>query len=359
MRDLTKGKSKGKARSRSRSRDPAGAGAQDTANENMCCSPKGCRHENSKEVTDMASAVKVICSIKTCKEGVFMHEDCFFAWEDDIIKSLQSHYRQKGRLQSCSVQQLQRDLWTKRVHDVTYKICVCRCGGYLKKDLEWDAEKDAEKPRNNADDTTDKKKKKKKGDKPGILGTKKACHKVMDVPSKRSRKALKKKGLVTQEPKVRIIPNPSQGAIGGHESREARARSISAERGKSFRPERGQSETTGVADAELRCGNKRESPEDTPFSSFHDDNDDIPISLALDATYWWVNFGWRTYLDFALYANEQLTADSRTQSLVTCKSVNDVERALGCRDLRDVSERLGEWWQEVGWDEFRSFMEHQ
>ncbi|XP_035662999.1 uncharacterized protein LOC118406785 [Branchiostoma floridae] len=396
MRDLAKGRTK-KARSRSRSncravlkavgaeaRDPAGwragekqagANAQDTAEKkNVCCSPKGCRHENSKEVTDMASAVKVVCSVKTCKEGVFMHEDCFLAWEDDIIKNLQSHHRpqQLGRLRSWTLEQLQRDLWTKRVNDVTYKLCVCRCGGYLKKDEDWDAEKDAEKQRNDGDDGADKKKKKKKGDKPGVLWAKKSCPKfsAADLAStRRFKKAAAKKNYLA-EPKVQVIPNPSQGATAGHGSEETSVKVAFEGTGKSH-PERGREETRRVPNFQNRspspkgndaaARNKRASPDhDTPLSGSHEDRD-IPMPLALTAAYWWINFGWRTYLDYTLYANDKLSAaDTRMQHLVMCKSVHDVEKALGCHgDLVAVSGRMGEWWQEVGWGQFRSFMEHQ
>ncbi|XP_066265602.1 headcase protein-like [Branchiostoma lanceolatum] len=391
MRDLAKERGR-KARSRSRSmcrakavgaegrehaprrgEKQAGEDAQDTANEhNICCSPKGCRHDNSKEVTDLASAVKVVCSFKTCKEGVFMHEDCFLAWEDDIIKNLQSHFRpqQLGRLQSWSVQQLRRDLWTRRVNDVTYKICICRCGGYLKKDEDWSAEKDAEKLRHDADDIADKKKKKKKkkGDKPGILWAKKSCHKFTDIASTKPFKKNAMKTRYLTESKIQVIPNPSQGAIGGHGSGEPSVKVTSDGTGKS-NPERGRPETRSVTNngTYIRSpsnnaatpSNKRASPDDTPISESHDDKD-IPMPLALTAAYWWINFGWLTYLDYTLYANDkQSSADARTQGLVMCKSVNDVEKALGCCGLTAVSERMGEWWQEVGWDQFKSFMEHQ
>ena len=79
-------------------------------------------------------AVRVICNNDSCKEGNWMHSDCFQEWEQQVLSFLRSC----GRARSWSEKQRLQNLWTKKGYDLVYRACDCKCGkGHLRKDTDY------------------------------------------------------------------------------------------------------------------------------------------------------------------------------------------------------------------------------
>ena len=122
----------------------------------QCCVPTGC-NDDPIDPADPVDSVKVICNNEACKEGVWMHKDCFVEWEQSVLSFLRSC----GRARSWSEKQRLQNLWTKKGYDLAYKACDCKCGrGHLRKDLDYWV------PLVNNDNAKKVKKNKKKNDKP-------------------------------------------------------------------------------------------------------------------------------------------------------------------------------------------------
>ncbi|XP_005109542.1 headcase protein homolog [Aplysia californica] len=98
-----------------------------------CCVPAGCS-DDPIDPTDPMDAVRVVCNNENCKEGNWMHKDCFIEWEQSVLSFLRSC----GRARSWSEKQRLQNLWTKKGYDLAYKACDCKCGrGHLRKDLDY------------------------------------------------------------------------------------------------------------------------------------------------------------------------------------------------------------------------------
>jgi len=83
---------------------------------------------------DLQDAVKVVCNNEGCRQGLWMHGDCFAVWEHHVL----GYLRSCGRARSWSEKQRLQNLWTKKGYDLAYKACDCKCGkGHLRKDLDY------------------------------------------------------------------------------------------------------------------------------------------------------------------------------------------------------------------------------
>ena len=105
------------------------------ARQQKCCSPGVCRlPDETIDPEDPYDAVKVLCNNEHCKEGCWMHKDCF----DEFEQSVLSYLRSCGRARSWSEKQRLQNLWTKKGYDLAFKACDCKCGrGHLRKDLDY------------------------------------------------------------------------------------------------------------------------------------------------------------------------------------------------------------------------------
>jgi hypothetical protein len=84
-----------------------------------CCLPAGCPryYDDPISLNDPADCVRVVCTNERCREGQWMHADCFQDWEDYILNFLRSC----GRARSWSEKQRHQNLWTKKVS--LYRWC--------------------------------------------------------------------------------------------------------------------------------------------------------------------------------------------------------------------------------------------
>ncbi|KAL8582524.1 hypothetical protein ACOMHN_065503 [Nucella lapillus] len=122
-----------------------------------CCSPGSCRcPDETIDLEEPFDAVRVVCNNENCREGNWMHKDCF----DDFQQSVLAYLRSCGRARSWSEKQRLQNLWTKKGYDLAFKACDCKCSrGHLRKDLDYFAP-----PFN--ENSKKHKKHKKKNDKP-------------------------------------------------------------------------------------------------------------------------------------------------------------------------------------------------
>lgn len=137
-----------------------------------CCVPTGdCFKLNALDYgiiqsNNLNDCVRVICSNERCTAGQYMHRECFDAWEDGVLTYLKSI----GRARSWSDRQRQQNLWTKKGYDLVFKACGCKCGrGYLKKDLDWQANTNENRNVIIDDDATKKKKKRNRNNQKSTL----------------------------------------------------------------------------------------------------------------------------------------------------------------------------------------------
>lgn len=101
-----------------------------------CCLPSGCPRADDDPIflADPVDAVKVVCNNERCREGQWMHADCFEGWEEHIL----AYLRSCGRARSWSEKQRHQNLWTKKGYDLAFKVCDCKCGsGHLRYDLSY------------------------------------------------------------------------------------------------------------------------------------------------------------------------------------------------------------------------------
>ena len=108
----------------------------------------------------MLQSVKLTSSSDQCTCSLYMHNDCFLDFEDDVLQYL----KLAGRSRSWSEKQKRQNIWTKRGYDIAFKACLCKCKkGYLKKDLDQIDDFEV------APTTKSKKKKRKSNEKPILI----------------------------------------------------------------------------------------------------------------------------------------------------------------------------------------------
>jgi len=101
-----------------------------------CCLPSGCPRflDDPISLADPGDAVKVVCNNERCREGQWMHAECFQDWEEHIL----GYLRSCGRARSWSEKQRHQNLWTKKGYDLAFKVCDCKCGrGHLRYDTSY------------------------------------------------------------------------------------------------------------------------------------------------------------------------------------------------------------------------------
>ena len=109
-----------------------------------CCLPSGCERRFADPIrvgSPRCDAVKVYCNNEACREGEWMHADCFRDWEEHVLAYLRSCSRARG----WSEKQRHQNVWTKKGYDLAFKACDCRCGrGHLRQDLAYTPDADVD-----------------------------------------------------------------------------------------------------------------------------------------------------------------------------------------------------------------------
>jgi len=112
--------------------------AEDGIVDACCTAPKDFLCLRGGEVmyeSDLATAVKLICSNPDCRLSQFMHAECFAIWEETLLNLLKSN----GKTRTWTEKQKCQSIWTKRGYELTYKACACNCQqGHLRKDFNYD-----------------------------------------------------------------------------------------------------------------------------------------------------------------------------------------------------------------------------
>lgn len=103
----------------------------------QCCIPnETCLNVNSRDfglinLDDLSDCTRVLCTNDLCAQGQYMHKDCFDQWERMIVQQLNVYGPVWRKLFN------DQPIWTHENYQTIYRLCQCKCGGYLRKDLEW------------------------------------------------------------------------------------------------------------------------------------------------------------------------------------------------------------------------------
>lgn len=103
----------------------------------QCCIPtETCLNVNARDfglinLDDLSDCVHVLCTNDMCSQGQYMHRDCFDLWEQMICQQLGSYGPAWKKLFN------DQPIWTHDNYPTVYRLCQCKCGGYLRKDLDW------------------------------------------------------------------------------------------------------------------------------------------------------------------------------------------------------------------------------
>lgn len=103
----------------------------------QCCIPnETCLNVNSLDfglinMDDLSDCVRVLCSNDHCSQGQYMHRDCFDLWERLIVQRLNVYGPAWKKLFNDQA------IWTQENYATIFRFCQCKCGGFLRKDLEW------------------------------------------------------------------------------------------------------------------------------------------------------------------------------------------------------------------------------
>lgn len=103
----------------------------------QCCIPnETCLNVNSRDfglinMDDLSDCMHVLCTNELCQQGQYMHKDCFDLWERMIVQRLSVYGPMWKKLFN------EQSIWTQENYPTIYRFCQCKCGGYLRKDLDW------------------------------------------------------------------------------------------------------------------------------------------------------------------------------------------------------------------------------
>lgn len=105
----------------------------------QCCIPnETCMNVNSRDfglinLDDLSDCVRIVCSNESCSQGQYMHRDCFSLWERTIMQRLNVF----GPTAAWTKLFSEQTIWTQENYSTIFRMCQCKCGGFLRKDLNW------------------------------------------------------------------------------------------------------------------------------------------------------------------------------------------------------------------------------
>lgn len=105
----------------------------------QCCIPnESCLNVNARDfglinLDDLGGCVRVLCTSENCGQGQYMHRDCFALWERTIMQRLSIF----GPTASWTKLFQDQTIWTQENYTTIFRMCQCKCGGFLRKDLDW------------------------------------------------------------------------------------------------------------------------------------------------------------------------------------------------------------------------------
>lgn len=103
----------------------------------QCCIPIGmCKNANSMDfglinLDDLSDCVRMLCTNEHCAHGQYMHRDCFNMWEQMILQKLNIYEPFWKKMLNDQA------IWTQDNYPTIFRMCQCKCGGFLRKDLDW------------------------------------------------------------------------------------------------------------------------------------------------------------------------------------------------------------------------------
>lgn len=103
----------------------------------QCCIPVGmCKNANSLDfglinLDNLSDCIRMICTNEHCAQGQYMHKDCFDMWERLILQKLNIYEPFWKKMLNDQA------IWTQDNYPSIFRMCQCKCGGYLRKDLDW------------------------------------------------------------------------------------------------------------------------------------------------------------------------------------------------------------------------------